>query len=61
MKRVLVLALALVLLAWPAAGAEYRGSDLLGNVAPAVPGRRAGSPTATRCRRTRSTTTSTSA
>jgi hypothetical protein len=27
-------ALVLVLLAWPAAGAEYRGSDLLGNVAP---------------------------
>ena len=26
--------LALVLLAWPAATAEYRGSDLLGNVAP---------------------------
>ena len=24
----------LVLLAWPSAGAEYRGSDLLGNVAP---------------------------
>jgi hypothetical protein len=27
-------ALALVLLAWPAAIAEYRGSDLLGNIAP---------------------------
>src|SRR4051794_14426619 len=34
MKRVLVLALAFVLLAWPAATADYRGSDLLGNVAP---------------------------
>jgi hypothetical protein len=34
MKRVLVLVLALVLLAWPSAGAEYRGSDLFGNVAP---------------------------
>jgi hypothetical protein len=28
-------ATALVLLAWPAASAEYRGSDLLGNIAPA--------------------------
>jgi hypothetical protein len=28
------LAVVLVLLAWPAAGGEYRGSDLLGNVAP---------------------------
>ena len=27
-------AFALVLLAWPAAIAEYRGSDLLGNIAP---------------------------
>lgn len=34
MKKVLVLALALVLLAWPGASAEYRGSDLLGNVSP---------------------------
>jgi hypothetical protein len=31
---VLALAGALVLLAWPAALGEYRGSDLLGNVAP---------------------------
>src|SRR4051794_5459345 len=34
MKRVVVLALAFVVLAWPSAGAEYRGSDLLGNVSP---------------------------
>ncbi|MBE2317822.1 type IV secretion system protein [Solirubrobacter sp. CPCC 204708] len=34
MTKVLVLALALVLLAWPGASAEYRGSDLLGNVSP---------------------------
>ena len=34
MKRVLVLALAFVLLAWPAAGADYRGSDMLGNIGP---------------------------
>src|SRR4051812_6953076 len=34
MRRVLILALAFVLLAWPAASAEYRGSDLLGNVSP---------------------------
>src|SRR4051812_49431881 len=34
MRRVLILALAFVLLAWPAATADYRGSDLLGNVAP---------------------------
>lgn len=34
MKKVLVLAIALVLLAWPAASAEYRGSDLFGNVSP---------------------------
>jgi hypothetical protein len=32
MKRVLGLAFVLVLLAWPAAGAEYRGSDLLAPV-----------------------------
>ena len=34
MKRVLGLAAVLVLLAWPGAAAEYRGSDLFGNVAP---------------------------
>lgn len=34
MKRALGLAVVLVLLAWPAAGAEYRGSDLFGNVSP---------------------------
>ena len=38
MKRrrcvLLVARAALVLLAWPSAGAEYRGSDLLGNIAP---------------------------
>ena len=31
---VLVASLALVALAWPSAGAEYRGSDLLGNIGP---------------------------
>ena len=41
--------------------AKYRGSDLLGNIAPESQCSAAGSPTATRCRRTRSTTTSTSA
>lgn len=34
MKKMLVLAIAFVLLAWPGASAEYRGSDLLGNVSP---------------------------
>src|SRR4051794_2162997 len=34
MKRLVVLALAFVALAWPSAGAEYRGSDLLGNIGP---------------------------
>jgi TrbL/VirB6 plasmid conjugal transfer protein len=33
-KRVLLLAVGLVFLAWPSAAGEYRGSDLLGNVAP---------------------------
>ena len=60
MKRVLALAVVLVLLAWPAAGAEYRGSDLFGNVSPQsqVNG---GSSTNTRSPPTRWTTTSTSA
>ena len=57
---VLALTARLVLLAWPAALAEYRGSDLLGNISPEslVAG---GLADRTRCRRTGSTTTSTSA
>ena len=39
-RRARAAAVGLVLLAWPAAAAEYRGSDLLGNVAPRVAGRR---------------------
>jgi hypothetical protein len=34
MKRLLGLSLVFMLLAWPSAGAEYRGSDLLGNIGP---------------------------
>ena len=34
MTRVLILAVVFVLLAWPAAGADYRGSDVLSNIGP---------------------------
>jgi hypothetical protein len=33
-KRALALAIGFVLLAWPSAGAEFRGTDLVGNISP---------------------------
>ena len=34
MKRAAAFTLLFVLLAWPAASADYRGSDMLGNIGP---------------------------